>query len=97
MYAIVWVPESGTAGATSTTQAIKIDHYFEHEIAADGTLTVHCLQNIDFVPAPREDRQAATPGLSRGRPTVFRRGDWVLFELFGADGTRFRSKRPKAS
>ncbi|HUR73702.1 MAG TPA: hypothetical protein VMZ00_05460 [Sporichthya sp.] len=97
MYAVVWVPDRTASGATGTAQAVKIDNYYEHEVAADGTLTVHCLQNRDRVPAPRLDRQLAAPALSRGRPTSFSPGGWVLFELFGADGTRFKAKRPRAS
>ncbi len=90
MYAIVWVPEHTSTGATSTAQAVKIDHYFEHEISADGTLTVHCL----YLPSPRPDPHLPAAGLSRGQPTSFPPQGWVLFELFGADGTRFKSKRP---
>lgn len=90
MYAIVWVPEHTSTGATSTTQTVKIDNYFEHEIGADGTLTVHCLH----LPAPRPDRQIPAGGFSRGQRTSFPPQGWVLFELFGADGTRFKAKRP---
>jgi hypothetical protein len=93
MYAIVWVPEHTAAGDTSTAQAVKIDDYYEHEIAADGTLTVHRLRDAPL-PAPRPDGRVGARDLSRGRLTSFPPGGWELFELFGADGTRFKAKRP---
>ncbi len=74
MYAIVWVPETSPTGATSTTQAVKIDDYLEHEIAPDGTLIVHCLRDTTFVPAQRPDGPLAARGLSRGRTTSSRPG-----------------------
>jgi hypothetical protein len=94
MYAVVWVRDHAATGATSTAQAVKIDDYFEHEITADGTLTIHCL-DIDFPPAPGPNGRFATLDLTRGRPSSFAPGGWELFELFGADGTRFKTKRPR--